>query len=103
MYWSWLQRVFIPGVFSGKWYNGQKENQAIYIGNKHSLLVGMARLRQLRVKASRCFFHFYYFCIQVKRLFTQTRHFTFYNCSYLIEFHRGVISVQTYGVKYGVK
>ena len=52
---------FIPGVFSGKWYNGQKENQAIYIGNKHSLLVGMARLRQLRVKASRCFFHFYYF------------------------------------------
>ena len=61
MYWSWLQRVFIPAVFSGKWYNGQKENQAIYIGNKHSLLVGMARLRQLRVKASRCFFHFYYF------------------------------------------
>ena len=61
MYWSWLQRVFIPGVFSGRWYNGQRDEQTIYIGNKHSLLVGMARVRQLRVKASKFFFHFYYF------------------------------------------
>ena len=55
MYWNWLQRVFIPGVFSGRWYNGRNEEQTIYIGNKHSLLVGMARVRQLRVKASKFF------------------------------------------------
>nr|XP_058969318.1 polycystin-2-like protein 2 [Pocillopora verrucosa] len=54
MYWSWLQRVFIPGVFSSRWYNGQRDKQTIYIGNKHSLLVGMARVRQLRVKATQC-------------------------------------------------
>ncbi|CAH3159360.1 unnamed protein product [Pocillopora meandrina] len=54
MYWSWLQHVFIPGVFSSRWYNGQRDEQTISIGNKHSLLVGMARLRQLRVKATQC-------------------------------------------------
>ncbi|CAH3159311.1 unnamed protein product, partial [Pocillopora meandrina] len=54
MYWNWLQRVFIPGVFSCRWYNGRNEEQTIYIGNKHSLLVGMARVRQLRVKATQC-------------------------------------------------
>lgn len=55
MYWSWLQDNFIPGVFSGRWYNGQEEKQTTYIGNKHSLLVGMPRIRQLRVKSSKSF------------------------------------------------
>ena len=66
MYWSWLQRVFIPGVFSSRWYNGQRDEQTIYIGNKHSLLVGMARVRQLRVKASKFFSIFIPLCISVK-------------------------------------
>ena len=52
-FWSWLNDVFIPGVFAGRWYNGEEENQTMYIGNKHSLLVGMARARQLRVKSSK--------------------------------------------------
>ena len=84
MYWSWLQRVFIPGVFSSRWYNGQRDKQTIYIGNKHSLLVGMARLRQLRVKASKFFYIFIPRCISVKRLFTHTRHFIHYTYSYTI-------------------
>ena len=54
-YWSWLHGAFLPGVFSGKWYNGQQENQTVYIGNKRSILVGMARARQLRVKSSKLF------------------------------------------------
>ncbi|XP_022803339.1 polycystic kidney disease protein 1-like 2 [Stylophora pistillata] len=54
MYWSWLQNVFLPGVFSGRLYNGQEEKQTIYIGDKHSLLVGMARVRQFRVKSTQC-------------------------------------------------
>ena len=57
-YWSWLRKVFIPGVFSGRWYNGQEEKKTMYIGNKRSLLVGMARLRQLRVKSSKSFLLF---------------------------------------------
>ncbi|XP_022796723.1 polycystic kidney disease 2-like 2 protein [Stylophora pistillata] len=54
MYWNWLQKVYIPGVFSGRWYNGQEEKKTMYIGNKHSLLVGMARVRQLRVRSTQC-------------------------------------------------
>ncbi|KAL9967119.1 hypothetical protein ACROYT_G025287 [Oculina patagonica] len=53
-YWSWLNNVFVPGVFAGRWYNGQTENQSMYIGNKRSVLVGMARARQLRVKSTSC-------------------------------------------------
>ena len=45
--------------FSGRWYNGQEEEKkTMYIGNKRSLLVGMARLRQLRVKSSKSFLLF---------------------------------------------
>ena len=49
--------VFLPGAFAGTWYNNQRENQTIYIGNKRSVLVGMPRARQLRVKPSK----FWYF------------------------------------------
>ena len=49
-YWSWVKNVFLPGVFAGRWYNGSPENQTMYIGNKRSVLVGMARGRQLRVQ-----------------------------------------------------
>ena len=49
-YWSWVKNVFLPGVFAGRWYNGRPENQTMYIGNKRSVLVGMARGRQLRVQ-----------------------------------------------------
>ena len=64
MYWWWLQRVFIPGVFSGRWYNGRKENRTIYIGNKRSLLIGMARIRQLRVRSSKFFLLLLLFAFQ---------------------------------------
>ena len=47
--WTWLEDVFIPVVYAGKWYNGQRETTAEYTGNKRSTLVGMPRLRQLRV------------------------------------------------------
>ena len=53
-----MNDVFVPGVFAGKWYNGREEDQTMYIGNKHSVLVGMARARQLRVKPSKLFFFF---------------------------------------------
>lgn len=37
-------------VYAGEWYNGQKEPMTVYTGNKLSILLGMPRLRQLRIK-----------------------------------------------------
>ena len=47
--WTWLENVFIPVVYAGKRYNGQRETRTEYTGNMRSILVGMPRLRQLRV------------------------------------------------------
>lgn len=49
-YWKWAKSQFIESVFAGKWYNGKAESVEAFIGNKRSLLVGMPRIRQLRVK-----------------------------------------------------
>lgn len=48
--WKWLDDVVIPVVYAGEWYNGQKEPITVYTGNKLSILLGMPRLRQLRIK-----------------------------------------------------
>ena len=41
---------FIHDSYAGEWYNGQWEQTPEYIGNKVSMLVGMPRLRQLRIE-----------------------------------------------------
>ena len=41
---------FIHDSYAGDWYNGQRERTPEYIGNKVSALIGMPRLRQLRIK-----------------------------------------------------
>ena len=48
-FWRWLNNTFVLRIFAGDWYNGQEEEFTEYIGNKRSLLVGMPRLRQLRI------------------------------------------------------
>ena len=50
LYWRWLRDEFVSSVYAGAWYNGHQENQSIYIGDKRSVLVGMPRVRQLRIK-----------------------------------------------------
>ena len=56
-FFQWMGETFVPGVYAGSWYNGDDERLQEYIGNKRSLLVGMPRLRQLRVKEGKqiCF------------------------------------------------
>ena len=49
-FWDWMREAFLPMMYAGAWYNGLKENQTMYVGDKRSLLVGMPRARQLRVK-----------------------------------------------------
>lgn len=48
-----MSEVFIEAIFSSNWYNGQEEKVSEYIGNKRSILVGMPRLRQLRIMKSK--------------------------------------------------
>ena len=52
-FWEWIENIFLPAAFVDDWYNGHEERVSEYIGNKRSILVGMPRLRQLRVKESK--------------------------------------------------
>lgn len=46
--WHWAQDVLVPGLFKdGK---QQQNTSGPYVGNGEAVLVGMPRLRQLRVK-----------------------------------------------------
>ena len=46
----------MPAIFTAASYDDQKEKASEYIGNKRSVLIGMPRLRQLRVMKSKlCF------------------------------------------------
>lgn len=48
-FWGWLKNVFVPAIFTADTYNDQDQEASDYIGNNRSILVGMPRLRQLRV------------------------------------------------------
>ena len=52
--WDWVVRLFVP-IFVSPWYNGRapsKAEDALIMG-RSSALVGMARIRQLRVKTGK--------------------------------------------------
>ena len=38
------------GIYAGKWYNDERVKEQEYIGDKMSILLGVPRLRQLRVQ-----------------------------------------------------
>ena len=45
----------MDGIYANEWYNGKKATKEEYINNTNSILLGMPRLRQLRVKKGRKF------------------------------------------------
>lgn len=47
-----MDQFFIPNLYAGFWYNNQKEIMEVYIHNKKSILLGMPRMRQVRIKRS---------------------------------------------------
>lgn len=47
-----MRQIFVPNVYAGVWYNGEKEMQEVYFENKMSILVGVPRMRQVRIKKS---------------------------------------------------
>ncbi|XP_044184816.1 polycystic kidney disease protein 1-like 2 [Acropora millepora] len=53
-YWKWLRWQFVNGVYANEWYNGKIATKQEYINNKKSILLGMPRLRQMRIKKDTC-------------------------------------------------
>lgn len=49
-FWTWMSTNFTASVFGIRWYNGKEETNGIYISDKSSILLGMPRIRQLRIK-----------------------------------------------------
>ena len=49
-----MDEVLVPGLYDVTWYNGQPfEYNEGFISNKKNFLVGMPRLRQIRLKKSK--------------------------------------------------
>ena len=45
-----MKNTFVPGVYNTSWYNGIPfDNEDGFISNRENFLVGMPRLRQVRV------------------------------------------------------
>ena len=67
--WDYMLGKFIHDSYAGEWCNGQVEPTTEYIGNKASMLIGMPRLRQLRINEGICRFHaFHYVCNERSRM-----------------------------------
>ena len=48
-FWLWYRDTLVPAVYEGDWYNGAKKSQNGYILDRESYLVGIPRLRMLRI------------------------------------------------------
>jgi hypothetical protein len=47
--WMWSRETLIPGLYSTEWYNGKKIEEG-WIANNEDYLVGVPRVRLLRVE-----------------------------------------------------
>ena len=47
--WMWSRETLIPGLYSTEWYNGKKIQEG-WIANNEGYLVGVPRMRLLRVE-----------------------------------------------------
>ena len=45
-----MTNIFAPGIYTANWYNGDNQNNTAYISDKVSILIGMPRIRQLRIR-----------------------------------------------------
>ena len=49
-FWTWMINTFAPAIYTTSWYNGDEETNKVYISDKSSILIGLPRIRQLRIK-----------------------------------------------------
>lgn len=56
-FWHWMRGRLCPALFDTRWYNGWMfEYEEGFVGNRELFLVGMPRLRQIRIKqANSCY------------------------------------------------
>ena len=47
-----MNQTLVPGLYNGAWYNG-KLGKPGFLNDKMSFVVGVARIRQLRVKSGK--------------------------------------------------
>lgn len=52
-FWDWMIQTLVPGLYNDAWYNG-KPGKPGFLNDKMSYVVGIARIRQLRVKSGKC-------------------------------------------------
>ena len=45
--------IYAPAMYPSHWYNGDKGNNEMYISDMSSVLIGMPRIRQLRIERSK--------------------------------------------------
>ncbi|XP_078349636.1 LOW QUALITY PROTEIN: polycystin-1-like protein 2 [Oculina patagonica] len=53
-FWTWMMNSFAPAIYATNWYNGDEETNKVYISDKSSVLIGMPRIRQLRIEKDAC-------------------------------------------------
>ena len=49
-FWTWMINTFGPAIYTTSWYNGDEETNKVYISDKSSILIGIPRIRQLRIE-----------------------------------------------------
>ena len=51
--WTWINEVLVPGLYDVTWYNGRPfEYDEGFISSREGMMLGMPRLRQIRIRAS---------------------------------------------------
>ena len=54
-YWKWVDEVFIPSLGPYTYYDGVTPYESNFLGDTpNAYLLGVARLRQLRIKKGKC-------------------------------------------------
>lgn len=48
-FWMWARETLVPGFYAKEWYNGKKAKKG-FIANMENYLVGVPRLRLVRVE-----------------------------------------------------
>ena len=66
-FWNFLEGQFPAGIYANEWYNKQKVKRQEFIGNKMSILLGMPRLRQLRIQKGYLISLCYKKCFSLRR------------------------------------
>jgi hypothetical protein len=65
--WMWARETLVPGLYATEWYNGKKAQKG-FIANMEDYLVGVPRIRLVRVKEGKEENHEVCIRLYIKRL-----------------------------------